>query len=312
MNRLHASECDLVAASQAREPGGQEALVESFLPLIASVARIYRGSPTVERSELMQSGVLGLLRALERYDPDLGTPFWAYASWWVREAMQQLVSELERPVVLSDRALRHLARVRDAHREHLQRHGREPSCAELASGAGLAREQVERLIAAERRPRGLEETVGGDADGGSTFGDLVVDPAAEDAYDSVPSRIQAGQLRPLLDELDEREHWIVNERFGLNGPARTLRELARVLGVSAERVRQVEQVALDKLRAAVARRSLDGRGSGPTTGRGTRSAPNHQRRQRDDDDHRAVRAVASRPQPSLHRRGGGRWVRAAG
>jgi RNA polymerase primary sigma factor len=312
MTRGAVAERDIVAAAQARVPGGQEKLVESFVPLIGSVARIYRGSTAVDRSELMQAGVLGLLRALERFDPELGTPFWAYASWWVREAMQQLVSELERPVVLSDRALRQLARVRDAHREHLQRHGREPSCAELASGAGLAREQVERLIAAERRPRGLEEPVGGDADGGSTFGDLVVDPAAEDAYDRVPTHVGTAQLRPLLDELEDREQWIVTKRFGLDGPARTLRELARVLGVSAERVRQIEQVALDKLRAAVVGTGLDGPEAGPTSGRGTQSAENHQRRQCDDDDHRAVRAVAARPKSSVHRRGGGRRVRTAG
>ncbi|MEN3282379.1 MAG: polymerase primary sigma factor [Solirubrobacteraceae bacterium] len=312
MIRGAAAERALVAAAQADAPGSRESLVETFVPLIASVARIYRGSPAVDRAELMQAGTLGLLRALERFDGELGPPFWAYASWWVRESMQQLVSELERPVVLSDRALRQLARVRDAHREHLQRHGREPSCAELASGAGLAREQVERLIAAERRPRALEEPVGGDSDGGSTFADLVADPAAEDAYDRVPSHIETAQLPPLLGELDSRERWIVRERFGLDGPARTLRELARNLGVSAERVRQVEQVALDKLRTALLETGLDGRGAGPTSGRDTPSAENDQRRQCDDDDHRAVRAVAARPQSSLHRRGGGRWVRTAG
>jgi RNA polymerase sigma factor (sigma-70 family) len=250
MTRDGASERAIVAAAQARDPGGRETLVESFAPLIGSVARIYRGSPAVDRSELMQSGVLGLLRALERFDPELGTPFWAYASWWVREAMQQLVSELERPVVLSDRALRQLARIRDAYREHLQRYRCEPSSGELATGAGLSREQVERLIAAERRPRGLDEPVGGYGDGGSTFADLVVDPAAEDAYDRVPARVETERLLPLLDELDEREQWIIAERFGLDGPTRTLREIAGVIGVSAERVRQIEHVALEKLRAA--------------------------------------------------------------
>jgi RNA polymerase primary sigma factor len=251
MNGPPAFERDVVAAAQAREPGACDTLVESFVPLIGSVARIYRGSAAVDRSELMQAGVMGLLRALERYDLELGTPFWAYASWWVREAMQQLVSDLERPVVLSDRALRQLARVRDAHRDHVQRHGREPSCDELAAGAGIPREQVERLIAAERKPRGLEEPVGGENDVGSTFADLLADPTAEDAYERVPARVATEQLRPLLDELDPREHWIVTERFGLDGPPRTLRDLAHVLGVSAERVRQVEQVALEKLRTAV-------------------------------------------------------------
>jgi RNA polymerase sigma factor (sigma-70 family) len=247
----HTSERALVAAAQLDEPDSRAELVGSFGRQIASVARIYRGSSAVDRAELTQAGVLGLLRALERYDLRLGTPFWAYASWWVREAMQQLVSELERPVVLSDRALRQLARVRDARGEHLQRHGCEPSCAELAAGAGISREQVERLIAADRRPRGLDEPVGGESDSGSTFADLLADPSAEDAYERVPGHVESEHLERLLEELDGRERWIVSQRFGLDGPARTLRELARVLGVSAERVRQVEQIALDKLRAAV-------------------------------------------------------------
>lgn len=311
MNRFHTSERDLVAAAQARQPGGREALVESFLPLIASVARIYRGSAAVDRSELMQAGVLGLLRALERYELGLGTPFWAYASWWVRQAMQQLVSELERPVVLSDRALRQLASVRDARHEHVQRHGREPSCAELAAGAGLAREQVERLIAAERRPRALEEPVGAEADAGATFADLLADPAAEDAYDRVPGHAETAHLRPLLDALDPREHWIVTKRFGLDGPARTLRELARVLGVSAERVRQVEQVALDKLRDAVVGTGVDDALERPIDGRASGPLQHDQWRQCDDDDHRVVRAMAARPQPALGRRRRGGRVRAA-
>jgi len=312
MNRNGPSEREVVAAAQAREPGGRETLVESFVPLIGSLARVYRGSAAVDRSELMQAGVLGLLRALDRFDLALGTPFWAYASWWVREAMQQLVSDLERPVVLSDRALRQLARVRDAHRDHLQRHGREPSCAELAAGAGIAREQVERLIAAARTPRPLEEPVGGDADAGSTFADLLADPAAEDAYERVPAQVATAQLRPLLDELEPREHWIVMERFGLDGPARTLRELARVLGVSAERVRQVEQVALDKLRTAILGERVDGPGARPIDAEATASPGDDHRTHCDDDDHRAARARAARPQPPVQRRGSAHRVRVSG
>jgi RNA polymerase primary sigma factor len=257
------AERELVAAAQARESGAREDLTEAFAPLIGSVARIYRGSAAVDRTELMQAGVMGLLRALERYDAKRGTPFWAYASWWVREAMQQLVSELGRPVVLSDRALRQLARVRDAQREHLQHYQREPSCAELAASAGLRREQVERLIAAERKPRGLEEPVGGD-DVGATLADLLADPVAEDAYEAVPQRIETAQLGVLLQGLDARERQIVSARFGLNGPERTLRELAGVLGVSAERVRQVEQTALGKLREATLGDAVDDPDPRPT------------------------------------------------
>ena len=112
--RLHpTAERRLVGAAQRCAGPERDRLVEAYLPLISSIARIYRGSERVERSELMQEGIVGLLRALDRFDPSLETPFWAYASWWVRQAMQQLMSELTRPVVLSDRASRQLAAIND-------------------------------------------------------------------------------------------------------------------------------------------------------------------------------------------------------
>jgi RNA polymerase primary sigma factor len=232
-------------------------LMDTFVPLIASVARIYRGSSAVDRGELMQEGAVGLLRALQRYDPALDTPFWAYASWWVRQAMQQLVSELGRPVVLSDRAVRQLARIKDAQREHLQAHGKEPTPLDLATSTGLGRDQVERLIAAERKPRGLEEPINGDEGVVGSFGDLLADPRAEDAYDRVPTRLEVGELPGMLGVLTDRERMVVGGRYGLGGrPERTLRDLATSLGVSAERVRQIEQVALDKLRAEAGEEGL--------------------------------------------------------
>jgi RNA polymerase sigma factor (sigma-70 family) len=246
-----ACERDLVLAAQAGDYEARVQLVEAFLPLIAGVARIYRGSAAVDRTELMQDGVVGLLRALSRYDAGRDTPFWAYASWWVRQAMQQLVSELGRPVVLSDRALRQLARLRDARCQHLQRCGRDPSSGELATSTGLARSQVENLIVAERCPRGLEEPVRRDEGVVGSFGDLLADPQAEEQYDKVSRRLQVEALPDLMEELDERERTIVSRRFGLDGPEQTLRELADTFGISAERVRQVEQRALGKLRAAM-------------------------------------------------------------
>src|SRR3954453_14828133 len=132
-----AAEVAIVLAAQ-RGPGrDRDRLVERYLPLIGSVARTYAGTAGVERTELMQEGVVGILRALRRYDPEIGTSFWAYASWWVRQAMQQLVSEMARPIVLSDRALRQLARVRAAERRLAQELGREPSPRELAGATGF-------------------------------------------------------------------------------------------------------------------------------------------------------------------------------
>jgi RNA polymerase primary sigma factor len=242
-----ALELRLVLAAQARRPHACRALVEAFEPLIASVARVYRHSASVDRAELMQAGVVGLLRALERYDAEIGTPFWAYAAWWVRQAMQQLVSEVARPMVLSDRALRQLARVQDARRQRTQAQGREPTAAELAADTGLTPEQVQNLSAAERRPRALEEPTSGSGEG-RTCGESIVDPRAEDAYDRVPWHAEIPALEGWLGALSERERTIVSARFGLHGREHTLRELASTLGVSAERVRQIEERALDKLR----------------------------------------------------------------
>jgi RNA polymerase sigma factor (sigma-70 family) len=246
-----ACERELVEAAKAGDATARDELIEAFLPLIASVARIYRGSAGVERGELMQEGVVGLLRALRRFDLALGTPFWAYASWWVRQAMQQLVSQLARPVVLSDRAVRQLARIKTSRREFLQAQGREPTCGDLAEATGLARAQVENLVVAERSARGLEEPISGEEGAVGTLGDLLADPAAEEAYEDVPRRLEIEEVRGLLARLSRRERTILIGRFGLRGREQTLRELACSLGVSAERVRQIEQRALAKLRAAV-------------------------------------------------------------
>src|SRR6202000_2179833 len=108
-----------VAAAQAGDRRAPEELVEAFVPLIAGVARVYRGSETITRLALMQEGVVGLLRALERYDATTGVPFWGYASWWVRQAMQQLIAELTRPLCLSDRGVRQLSQLKRAHGEYL-------------------------------------------------------------------------------------------------------------------------------------------------------------------------------------------------
>src|SRR5579884_457979 len=245
-----ASEHRLVREAVAGDPRARAELVEAFLPLIGSVARNYRASAQISRVELMQEGVLGLLRALQRYDPDLGTPFWAYAAWWVRQAMQQLVAELTRPVVLSDHALRQLARIKEAHRDIKQAAGQEPTINQLADRTGLQPDQLANLIAVDRAPRAVEEPIKGQGGAIGTFGELIVDPLAEDEYERVVSHVAAGELRDLLSGLSDRERVVLRARFGLDGETQSLKEIAGRLGVSAERVRQLENRALGKLRAA--------------------------------------------------------------
>src|ERR1700750_3153210 len=145
----------LVLAAQVDRVRRAE-LIEEFRPLIATVARPYCRNGWIERQELMQQGVVGLLEALKRYDPSLGTPFWAYASWWVRQAMQQVTSELDGPIVLSDRARRALSRLGAARRAYLQEQRREPTRTELAAAAELGVGHVDCLLAAKSPARALE------------------------------------------------------------------------------------------------------------------------------------------------------------
>ncbi len=249
--RLSASiEQRLVRQALGGDRDARARLVEAFLPLIASVARNYRSSGQITRTELVQEGVVGLLRALERYDPSLGVPFWAYASWWVRQAMQQLVAELTRPVVMSDRALRQLSQIKDAYAS-LQADGSgATTLAQLSERTGVEVAQLANLVAADRPPKALEEPVRGEEGEIGAFGELIADPLAEDEYERVITAIMASELRDLLSGLSDREREILRARYGLDGDPQSLRDLARQLGVSAERVRQIENRALGKLRAA--------------------------------------------------------------
>jgi RNA polymerase sigma factor (sigma-70 family) len=258
-----ALERKLVAQAKDGDPRARAQLIEAFLPAVAGVARVYRGRGELERVELVQEGVVGLLRALERFEPERGVPFWGYASWWVRQAMQQLVAELTRPVVLSDHGLRQLARLRDAHAGHLSRHGREPTAAELAVASGVEREDVDNLLATERPARSLESAPFGypdEAVGG--LGELLRDPLAEDEYERVVAQVAGEKLRGLLSGLSERERRILSAHYGLDGPQQSLREIAARMGLSAERVRQLERRAVGKLRAGA---GVDSDGWAPTS-----------------------------------------------
>jgi RNA polymerase primary sigma factor len=211
---------------------------------------MYRGSPTITRTELMQEGVVGLLRALERFDLSLDVPFWGYASWWVRQAMQQLIAELTRPMVLSDRALRHLSQLKRAHGEYVIEHGREPTGHQLAADTGLSHIQVGELLALDAMPQSMDEPVRGPGGEVGAFGELLADPLAAHAYEQLLDHAEIEQVRALLGSLNDRERTILRAHYGLDGPEQSLRDIGERMGLSGERVRQIEERALGKLRAA--------------------------------------------------------------
>jgi RNA polymerase sigma factor (sigma-70 family) len=241
-----------VVATEAGDEAACRQLVDAFLPAIGAVARRFGSGGRVQRSELMQEGVAGLLFAAQRYDPRMKTPFWGYASFWVRKAMQELIAEVTRPVALSDHAIRGLAQVKAARRDHLQAYGAEPTRGELAAATGFTPAQVDSLLASDRPPRSFEEPLDSGETATGSFGETVPDPGAEKEYEQVLDRLEIGVVRDLANRLDEREHTILWDHYGLGGPSHTLNEIGADLGLTAERVRQIEKEALDKLRQAAA------------------------------------------------------------
>lgn len=224
--------------------------MDSYLPAIAGVAQRFERGAGVQHAELMQEGVAGLLFAARRYDPRMETPFWAYASFWVRKAMQEMVADVTRPVALSDHAVRALALIRAARREHLEAHAAEPTTAQLAAATGLTTSQLESLLATERRPRSFDEVLVDDADTSATLGDVVADPDAETAYDHLLDEMEVLDFAGLLDD---RERTVLWSHYGLDQRTpETLSTIGTRLGLTAERVRQIEAGALQKLRSTAA------------------------------------------------------------
>jgi RNA polymerase sigma factor (sigma-70 family) len=155
--------------------------------------------------------------------------------------MQELVGDLARPVSLSDRAARDLARMKAAHREHLRTYGCEPTDEELSHATGLTPVQVDRLKTAARSPRAMEDIVG----------DSIADPRAERAYEDVLDRIEIRAVHKRA-HLDERERRVIRAHYGFDQQERTLDQIGGALGLTGERARQIEAGALRKLRATIA------------------------------------------------------------
>ena len=241
---------DLVLAAKAGPGRAREQLVKAFLPHIRFQARRYRNVTAVQHEELIQEGIAGLLAALQRYDEQRQNCFWTYASWWVRGAMQGVVSELRGPVVLSDRAARRQARIDRARHETLRLSGREATTAELAREADVSEQDVWSLRAATGPARGLDEPIASRDGVPASFADVLADPTAHEAFDDVLDAIASRDLPRLRAVLSDREDLVVRGRYGFDGPSRPLREIARSLGVSPERVRQIERAALRKMREA--------------------------------------------------------------
>ena len=240
---------ELVRRAQAGDPQAREELIQHLLPLVNSIARAYR-TTGLEHPDLVQEGCVGILRALQRFDPDRGVPFPAYAALWIRQALQELRSDFIRPLRLPPKALRQLAQLKSEHHRIYADEHRDAMAAELAASTAIDLDQVQALLRADAATRSIDEPIPGLDGEIGTLGDLLEDPLSADQYEDVLDRIAGRQLRALLGHLTERERDIVNARFGFERPTEKLTAIGSRLGISAERVRQIEERALTKLRQA--------------------------------------------------------------
>ena len=242
-----AEERELARRKDEGDEAAKRKLIESNLRLVMSITRNYVNSG-VPLLDLIQEGNLGLIRAVEKFDYKMGYKLSTYATWWIRQAVTRAIADQGRTIRLPVHVVDQVRRVMRARRVLTQKLNRDPLPAEIAKESGFDVKRVNELLDLVEDPVSLETPVG---DGDSLYGDMIEDTNSEQPDLVLAEMLRTAELRTALDRLTERMRHVLELRFGLTGAIpKTLEEVGSELGVTRERVRQLESRALRELQAA--------------------------------------------------------------
>jgi RNA polymerase primary sigma factor len=251
-----AQEVELAARIKAGDEGAREHMIRANLRLVVKIAREYDGLG-LPLLDLINEGNIGLMKAVEKFDPNKGAKFSTYSSWWIKQSMRRALANQSKTIRLPSHVVEKLCRMRRVANKLQEELGREPTDEELAVELGFTAARVASLRIAAIRPASLEMSLGDDDT--SRLADLVPDERIEHPAKEIEERANVDLMRELITKLDARESRILRYRFGLDGGTeRTLEEVGQKFGVTRERIRQLQNAALLKLRRMIEQRDAMG------------------------------------------------------
>jgi RNA polymerase primary sigma factor len=245
---------EVVLARRIRrgDKAARDHMISANLRLVVKIAMDYKdfGLPLLD---LISEGNLGLIKAVERFDPRKGGKLSTYAAWWIKQSIKRALANQSKTIRLPVHLVDKIAKMRRTALALSEELGREPTDEELAMELQIPTSKVAHLKSVSVRPTSLDAPIGEDGES-ATFGDIVGDENAMSPLDSLKERSQTADLRAMLDELEPREAEIIRLRFGFDGyDELTLEEVGKRFKVTRERIRQLQNIALSKIRKAIAR-----------------------------------------------------------
>ena len=247
-----AEEIKLAAKIKRGNKRAREKMITANLRLVVKIANDFStfGLPLLD---LISEGNIGLMKAVERFDPKKGGKLSTYASWWIKQSIKRALANQSKTIRLPVHLVDKIGKIRRVAARMTEELGREPTSEELAEELGLAVAKVSHLKNVAVRPASLDARINADDD--TPFGDLVSDDKAEDPFAALRDKDLRDEIVELLEVLDARERRIIAYRFGLGGGReRTLEEVGKKFGVTRERIRQLQNIALLKMRKALRKR----------------------------------------------------------